>query len=377
MTNPYIWAGLERANNDPTTIDQAIGEAITAHNDDPDAHLGPDQALESHRASEIIDHRAESVVNDKLAKVTRRYMAIVDPSSEHDFDTIQGAVTYCEENGYGDIYVVAGTHYIDAELRLDARISIYGAGQEETFIVSNTGEFSYIIFTDGGAAAGGWYAGQTISGITFGASGNGVGFGQDGRTAGIVFEDCYFKYIGEELGFTWNSPQYGKYFIRCSFAVRSTTGVFWGYYCTFEDCFFTVTGLPTPFINGYHFVFTRCTFYQSSLAGSYAFFGTMSGRILVFQCSIGGCKFDTSSWSQTPATGTHAIEQCHFFLFQSARIRLANRNIRFAFNRCEHSSGQSPLVVSGTQQACVIGNTSSQAISDSGTSTYLAGNALI
>ena len=56
MANPYIWAGLERATNDPTTIDQAIAEGVAAHNDDPDAHLGPGQALESHRAAEIIDH---------------------------------------------------------------------------------------------------------------------------------------------------------------------------------------------------------------------------------------------------------------------------------------------------------------------------------
>ena len=65
MGNPYIWAGLERANNDPTTIDQAIAEAVAAHDDNPDAHLGDDQSLQSHRASEIIDHRAESVVNDQ------------------------------------------------------------------------------------------------------------------------------------------------------------------------------------------------------------------------------------------------------------------------------------------------------------------------
>lgn len=377
MSNPYIWSGLERANNDPTTIDEAIGEAITAHNDDPDAHLGDGQALESHRASEIIDHRAESVVNDKLARVSRRYMAIVDPSSESDFDTLAEAVDFCESNGYGDIYVTAGTHYIDAELYVDARISIYGAGQEETKIVSNTGEFSYIIFTDAGAAGANWYCSQIISGITFGANNNGVGFMGSSRDAGIVFEDCYFKYIGEEMNFQWNSPVNGKFFIRCNFEVRSTTGVFWGYYCNFEDCNFTVTGLPSGFISGYHFKFTRCSFYQSSLAGSYSFWGNVSGNIRFFQCSFGGCKVDTGTFSQSPATGLQIFDSCHFFLFTSARVRIASRGLRFVNNRCEHGAGNSPLVVSGTVNAAVIGNQSTAAISDSGTTTALLGNNLI
>lgn len=373
----YIWGDMNRATNDPTGIDEAISTAITAHDDDPEAHLGADQSLQSHRASEIIDHLAESVVNDKLAKATRRYMAIVDPDSESDFDTIAEAVDYCASNGYGDIYIVAGTHYIDAELSIDARISVYGAGQEETIISSNTGEFSYIYFTDTGPASSTYFAGQTISGITFGTSGNGIGFFGLSREAGIVFEDCYFKHMGEEMNFTWNSPEYAKYFYRCAFSVRSTTGLFYGNYCNFYDCFFDVSGLPDPFINGYHNQFTKCQFYQSSLANSYAFIGTVSGSIRVFQCYFGGCKFDTSSWSQSPSTGIQVIEQCHFQFFSSGRVRLSNRNIRFAFNRVEHSAGQSVLIVSGTVNACVIGNVTTQAVSDSGTTSYLAGNTLV
>lgn len=137
MANPYIWSGLDRAVNDPTKIDEAIGEAVAAHNDDPDAHLGPNQALESHRASEIIDHRAESVVNDKIARQARRYIAIVDPNSESDFDTVQSALDYAVSVGGGDIFVVPGEHEITADISLPRTCGLYGNGDGESIIKSN------------------------------------------------------------------------------------------------------------------------------------------------------------------------------------------------------------------------------------------------
>lgn len=138
MANPYIWAGLERATNDPTTIDAAIAEAITAHDDDPEAHLGPDQSLQSHRASEIIDHLAESVVNDKIKRTARRYVAIVDPASDTDFDTLASAVEYARGVGGGDIYITRGTHFVAANLDIPPTLGFYGDGIGETTIKSNS-----------------------------------------------------------------------------------------------------------------------------------------------------------------------------------------------------------------------------------------------
>ncbi len=60
------WGTLPKASDDPTVIDAAIAAAISAHNDNPDSHLGAGQSLQSHRASEIIDHLASSVVADKF-----------------------------------------------------------------------------------------------------------------------------------------------------------------------------------------------------------------------------------------------------------------------------------------------------------------------
>ena len=136
MADSYIWGNLQRATTDPTLIDEAISEAIVAHNDDPDAHLGPDQAFESHRASEIIDHRAESVVNDKIRRTARRYVAIVDPASEFDFDTVNEAVQYAISVGGGDIFIRRGTHYLTGSIDVAPTISFYGEGMGETILRS-------------------------------------------------------------------------------------------------------------------------------------------------------------------------------------------------------------------------------------------------
>ena len=62
------WGLMPKAQDDSQKIDEAIAEAIIAHEADPEAHLGEGDSLQSHRASEIIDHLAESFVGDKLEK---------------------------------------------------------------------------------------------------------------------------------------------------------------------------------------------------------------------------------------------------------------------------------------------------------------------
>ena len=61
-----VWGVLEKSQADPTTIDTAIGTAVTNHLADADAHLGASESLQSHKASEIIDHAAQSIIADKF-----------------------------------------------------------------------------------------------------------------------------------------------------------------------------------------------------------------------------------------------------------------------------------------------------------------------
>ena len=65
MAEP-TWGQLKKAQDDNTTIDTAIADAIAAHETDPDAHTGAGESLETHKSQEVIDHPAQSIVEDKI-----------------------------------------------------------------------------------------------------------------------------------------------------------------------------------------------------------------------------------------------------------------------------------------------------------------------
>ena len=63
---PTTWGVLPKNQTDPEKIEEAIARLIDEHNEDEEAHLGVGQSLQSHKASEIIDHIAASVIADKI-----------------------------------------------------------------------------------------------------------------------------------------------------------------------------------------------------------------------------------------------------------------------------------------------------------------------
>lgn len=67
MSDPIVWGMLPKAQDDATTIDDAIAQAIADHLDDPQAHIESGQSLETHRANDVIDHPAGSVLADKAS----------------------------------------------------------------------------------------------------------------------------------------------------------------------------------------------------------------------------------------------------------------------------------------------------------------------
>ena len=66
MSDPN-WGMLSKAQDDAETIEEAIARLIAVHEADEEAHLGTGDSLQSHKAADIIDHLARSVVRDKLA----------------------------------------------------------------------------------------------------------------------------------------------------------------------------------------------------------------------------------------------------------------------------------------------------------------------
>lgn len=61
-----LWGQLEKAQDNPQTIEEAIAQAIAEHEADPEAHLGAGESLSMHKHEEVIDHPAGSVLLDKM-----------------------------------------------------------------------------------------------------------------------------------------------------------------------------------------------------------------------------------------------------------------------------------------------------------------------
>jgi hypothetical protein len=72
-----VWGQLNKSAIDNETIEEAIARLILEHDEDPEAHLGEGGSLLSHKASEIIDHLATSIIADKIAsgEITRPKLA--------------------------------------------------------------------------------------------------------------------------------------------------------------------------------------------------------------------------------------------------------------------------------------------------------------
>ncbi len=78
------WEHIPKNAEDPETIEQAIQRIIQEHNNDSESHLLEGQSLQSHKASEIIDHLAESIIADKLANDSVTESALANDSVSSD-----------------------------------------------------------------------------------------------------------------------------------------------------------------------------------------------------------------------------------------------------------------------------------------------------
>jgi len=98
MADP-TWGMLAKALDDAQTINEAITEAIAAHEADSNAHLGAGESLETHRAGEVIDHPAESIVPDKIIKTFYSEQIIAASFQSLDAFTAVGYIVSLEFGG--------------------------------------------------------------------------------------------------------------------------------------------------------------------------------------------------------------------------------------------------------------------------------------
>jgi hypothetical protein len=62
------WGMMPKSQEDAETIEEAIDRIVAVHEAAPTAHTGEGESLAAHRANEVIDHPAASVVGDKFAE---------------------------------------------------------------------------------------------------------------------------------------------------------------------------------------------------------------------------------------------------------------------------------------------------------------------
>ena len=64
-----LWGQLQRSQDDPSTIEDFVAAQIVAHDNDSTAHLLPGASLAAHKAFDVIDHPAGSIVGDKFSRL--------------------------------------------------------------------------------------------------------------------------------------------------------------------------------------------------------------------------------------------------------------------------------------------------------------------
>lgn len=106
-----FWGNMPKDQGDSEKPEEMADRVVQEHDDDPDAHLDEGQSLKSHRATEIIDHRARSVVGDKINGLDDAWEG-ADQGTVTDFDVdeIEDTSKAWEVNEWADHWVyIPGT----------------------------------------------------------------------------------------------------------------------------------------------------------------------------------------------------------------------------------------------------------------------------
>lgn len=372
MVEPYVWGGLGRTVNDSTTIDQAISEALVAHSDDPDAHLSATGSLESHRDNPVVDHPAESVVNDKIKSSARAYAAIVDPSSESDYDTIESAVDYVKTLDGGTILIMPGTHYVSTIIELPITINMVGLDPDVTEIVTDGDNDKYFIAVATSA--------------------------QNNDT--MIFENLTFRTLSPYCfnGYPTSDYLYGAMsFTRCVFKGAGGYyhyGLGAGY---FTECVFYLNTVGA-LTNWLDVVVTNCRFAWGGTSGVPIFidpgddgqmefvrmqfcysFGSFSNGVIWFNGgSFGGLVLTGNTlygWRYTDFWGGGMrIVNNDFFLHAGHYLLYEGSDGVISGNIFTGGSGNRLRLSSGSSGTIVTGNVVGTAITNSGSGNVLANN---
>ena len=145
------WGNLPKSQISAEQIEAAVNRLIQNHEDDPDAHIEAGESLQSHKASAIIDHVVNSIIEDKISdgevsapklKVAAKVADAIVAASGGDYTTVQAAIAA----GKKTIFVNKGTYVLTADIVLAEGISIIGEDKYQVIFDLSGG---YQLLADG------------------------------------------------------------------------------------------------------------------------------------------------------------------------------------------------------------------------------------
>ena len=198
MADPAVWGTLPKAQDDATTIDEAVAAAIAAHNDDPTAHMAAGQSIDVHRTNEIVDHPQGSILADKWTNSELEFTTV--------FESLSGFVTHgttgaiwpgFQTNPTGTLYANRGELTMDFE----SANMVVDMGKEQLF--------QFAFNTDSGGDAEIYLIYGTGTGSTFKK-----GFGLQ-----IIGSTATF-FVSNSAGTVFNTASFGTFNQLQTYLVR-------------------------------------------------------------------------------------------------------------------------------------------------------------
>lgn len=126
MSPVICWGGMAKSADSTQTIEQAIEQAISAHNADPDAHAGAGESIDVHRGDYPLDHPYGTVTPPHLTTPAKTATVYVDPAGGADYTDLATAIAAVYASGGGTVYLKPGVYPVTTAVTLKAGVNVIG-----------------------------------------------------------------------------------------------------------------------------------------------------------------------------------------------------------------------------------------------------------
>lgn len=129
-----LWGQLQKAQDDPETIEEAIARMISEHEEDPEAHLGEGESLSAHKHETVIDHPPASILPDKATdndmtyKLTFESLDAFSKSAQTTPDNLKAkfvVTNAVNNNAFLEVNVIDTSKFSNTPASMLADVAVY------------------------------------------------------------------------------------------------------------------------------------------------------------------------------------------------------------------------------------------------------------